>query len=174
MSKVSILIPARLFIFRVISLSSFASFFKPVFSLGPLHTFFVSNGITDSAKGSSSFFSAINIVFRKWMSVLTMSLSGIFSCNSISSKYVYFIGNKLKVFWVTTGMIATKMVNSPFLSSWNGFYKQFISNSMYPFSFSVNTYHSISILIQRSLPVPTSSFIRDNNSFTHIYYYTTK
>lgn len=174
MSKVSIIIPARLFVFGVISLGSFTSFFKPVFSLWSLHTSFVPNGIASFAKSSSSFFSAIRIVFRKWMSVFTMSFSSIFGGYSVSSKYIYFIGNKFKMLWVTTGMITTKMVNGPFFSSRNRFYKQLVDNSMHSFSFSIKTYHPIPFLIQRSLPVPTSSLIRNNNSFAHIYYYTTK
>lgn len=156
MVDISVLIPARLFMSSNITSSSLTLFFKPIFTLRTLHTFFMSQIIARWTIPTSSF------LRFKWMSILAIYLSCIDSLKTISSKSIYLWCNKFKMIWIATGMITTKMIK---LDIFPSRYFSFIKskyNSMYSFSSTSIKTLSVSLLILSTNPVPTISFFINN------------
>lgn len=177
------------FVFPIISFNRLISFFKPILSFWPPHSPFVSNRITSFAKSSCSFLLMFNVVFRQFVSILTVGFPRIYGCYSNSSHNINYLSNQFKMFWITATSVATEVIHSHFslLSRYFVFEKR-IYNPMYSLCSSSIPEKSIPRLVKRACPIPTVRFIVDGNSIknsfvffwvhgndkiVHINYYTT-
>lgn len=133
-----------LFIFSIISCSSLALFFQPVFALRALHSLFMANGIT---KWTVFPFSGL---FEK-MPVFTVSLT-------VCPNAIYLLRNKLQVIWITASLVFTEMIYlkilTCFYSSWYGVYKISIKKSMGSFCLTSIMGHAIPKPINTTFPKP--------------------
>lgn len=158
--ELSILIPSReLFFFGITTSNGFPVFFKPVFSVGSVHSFFMPNRITNFTS------STMALIRMKWVPMFTKFLTRIYGSYSFASNNVYLLCNKFKMFWITTLMVTTKVINLKYFSSWYRSFKKRINYSVNSFSPVVVISLTISELVFPPSPIPATRFFVYFNFF---------
>jgi len=125
-------------------------------SIIPSHSIYSSTQNTSSHRITPFTF---DFSYWKKMSAGTMSFLTINNTHSITSKQINFLWNKLKMIWITTRFIFTKMIKNrnPFTisSSRNWLFKKGIGKTMYSICMSLITKISITKFISSISPIPT-------------------
>ena len=140
-------------IFIPITIVGFPSLFKPILPLCALHTPFVSNRIA----GFTIVPRLIKRIGRIGVPIFAMSFSCIYSLQPIPPKPIDLRSYKLKMFWVATRSIPTKMIKLSGFAPWYWLFKKGIDNSMDSFFSTPIKSLPISTIILSALPIPTIS-----------------
>lgn len=115
--------------------------------------FLVSEKVTSSTPASFTVTSQF-----KNMTSLTVSFTGCLSCDTLSSQYVSFLGNKLKVVRITAASVATQVVNLVKASTRNTFgyrfYKVSVHQSVDTFGFTFIPKQPIALVVFTASPFP--------------------
>lgn len=126
-----------------------------------ISTHCVSSSTKDTTTSRGFIFTFFCKSLWKQMAMYTMSFFGIYSHSRISTKHVFFLSNKFKMFWITTRSIFTEMIENKNIftisSTWDWFNKPSISKSMYSVCLSFITKIPITKFTFSTSPIPTFS-----------------